>query len=118
MLSVPNNIFVESFFPNKAPYPNPPKEPGQVKKLEWLQQDFFKGQYPVLWIGIDLMPIRFQIPMLMPMPIQIDQHQNDTDPHAGRKQNIFYIFCHCIASVRHVTGNDKDYLRKIPRVVW
>ena len=21
-------------------------------------------------------------------------------------------------SVRHVTGNDKDYLRKIPRVVW
>jgi hypothetical protein len=20
--------------------------------------------------------------------------------------------------VRHVTGNDKDYLRKIPRVVW
>jgi hypothetical protein len=23
----------------------------------------------------------------------------------------------CI-SVRHVTGNDKDYLRKIPRVVW
>jgi hypothetical protein len=27
---------------------------------------------------------------------------------------------HCSArpSVRHVTGNDKDYLRKIPRVVW
>jgi hypothetical protein len=23
-----------------------------------------------------------------------------------------------IQSVRHVTGNDKDYLRKIPRVVW
>jgi hypothetical protein len=23
-----------------------------------------------------------------------------------------------ILSVRHVTGNDKDYLRKIPRVVW
>ncbi len=22
------------------------------------------------------------------------------------------------SSVRHVTGNDKDYLRKIPRVVW
>ncbi len=22
------------------------------------------------------------------------------------------------AAVRHVTGNDKDYLRKIPRVVW
>ncbi len=21
-------------------------------------------------------------------------------------------------TVRHVTGNDKDYLRKIPRVVW
>ncbi len=21
-------------------------------------------------------------------------------------------------AVRHVTGNDKDYLRKIPRVVW
>jgi hypothetical protein len=23
-----------------------------------------------------------------------------------------------ILVVRHVTGNDKDYLRKIPRVVW
>jgi hypothetical protein len=23
-----------------------------------------------------------------------------------------------ITTVRHVTGNDKDYLRKIPRVVW
>ncbi len=23
-----------------------------------------------------------------------------------------------INGVRHVTGNDKDYLRKIPRVVW
>jgi hypothetical protein len=23
-----------------------------------------------------------------------------------------------ITYVRHVTGNDKDYLRKIPRVVW
>jgi hypothetical protein len=23
-----------------------------------------------------------------------------------------------IPLVRHVTGNDKDYLRKIPRVVW
>jgi hypothetical protein len=23
-----------------------------------------------------------------------------------------------IPGVRHVTGNDKDYLRKIPRVVW
>ncbi len=23
-----------------------------------------------------------------------------------------------VADVRHVTGNDKDYLRKIPRVVW
>ncbi len=23
-----------------------------------------------------------------------------------------------ISIVRHVTGNDKDYLRKIPRVVW
>ncbi len=25
---------------------------------------------------------------------------------------------HNMNSVRHVTGNDKDYLRKIPRVVW
>jgi serine/threonine protein phosphatase PrpC len=32
-------------------------------------------------------------------------------PHHTRPLNIF-------ASVRHVTGNDKDYLRKIPRVVW
>jgi hypothetical protein len=31
---------------------------------------------------------------------------------AARKDVIQY----CI--VRHVTGNDKDYLRKIPRVVW
>ncbi len=23
-----------------------------------------------------------------------------------------------VLTVRHVTGNDKDYLRKIPRVVW
>ena len=23
-----------------------------------------------------------------------------------------------VSTVRHVTGNDKDYLRKIPRVVW
>ncbi len=23
-----------------------------------------------------------------------------------------------VVGVRHVTGNDKDYLRKIPRVVW
>ncbi len=23
-----------------------------------------------------------------------------------------------MGGVRHVTGNDKDYLRKIPRVVW
>ncbi len=28
-----------------------------------------------------------------------------------------FEFCD-IAIVRHVTGNDKDYLRKIPRVVW
>ncbi len=31
-----------------------------------------------------------------------------------------YAVCyiHYIDVVRHVTGNDKDYLRKIPRVVW
>ena len=23
-----------------------------------------------------------------------------------------------VSTVRHVTGNDEDYLRKIPRVVW
>ncbi len=32
---------------------------------------------------------------------------------------IFYLIkVFCNESVRHVTGNDKDYLRKIPRVVW
>ncbi len=29
--------------------------------------------------------------------------------------HIAELFIHI---VRHVTGNDKDYLRKIPRVVW
>ncbi len=28
------------------------------------------------------------------------------------------ILVYCCPSVQHVTGNDKDYLRKIPRVVW
>jgi hypothetical protein len=32
---------------------------------------------------------------------------------AGNKPRYSYI-----KVVRHVTGNDKDYLRKIPRVVW
>jgi len=31
--------------------------------------------------------------------------------HKRRHQNK-------IETVRHVTGNDKDYLRLIPRVVW
>ncbi len=49
-------------------------------------------------------------------------------------RTLFQLFCHHrpeswagsragspvseYVSVRHVTGNDKDYLRKIPRVVW
>jgi hypothetical protein len=35
--------------------------------------------------------------------------------------NILHIYSNIIhlgMVVRHVTGNDKDYLRKIPRVVW
>jgi hypothetical protein len=30
---------------------------------------------------------------------------------------FFKVYCVTVP-VRHVTGNDKDYLRKIPRVVW
>ncbi len=41
------------------------------------------------------------------------------------KQRFIYLYqtynmplCSAYTTVRHVTGNDKDYLRKIPRVVW
>ncbi len=34
-------------------------------------------------------------------------------------QNVVFVFeTKVIICVRHVTGNDKDYLRKTPRVVW
>ncbi len=32
--------------------------------------------------------------------------------------HVFVDFNSNNIHVRHVTGNDKDYLRKIPRVVW
>jgi hypothetical protein len=31
---------------------------------------------------------------------------------------LYNIVNGSLVTVRHVTGNDKDYLRKIPRVVW
>ncbi len=34
----------------------------------------------------------------------------------GKDKQNYHIWL--TVSVRHVTGNDKDYLRKIPRVVW
>ncbi len=35
----------------------------------------------------------------------------------SKKSKLFYPII-STRSVRHVTGNDEDYLRKIPRVVW
>jgi hypothetical protein len=39
------------------------------------------------------------------------QNQNPADLY-------FAPSVYTLTIVRHVTGNDKDYLRKIPRVVW
>ncbi len=38
-----------------------------------------------------------------------------SNPFCRRERNLEL---HNFVPVRHVTGNDKDYLRKIPRVVW
>ncbi len=35
-----------------------------------------------------------------------------------RNEFWLVLFREYISPVRHVTGNDKDYLRIIPRVVW
>jgi hypothetical protein len=60
--------------------------------------------------------------------VKITEEENDVDVVITIEHvNLFKIYffteknkdeCVQYRAVRHVTGWDKDYLRKIPRVVW
>ncbi len=51
----------------------------------------------------------------------IDRSQTRMNVEIGTKATQFFVWAYInpnfFAVVRHVTGNDQDYLRKIPRAV-
>ncbi len=59
---------------------------------------------------------KIQIIFFYPRQVQmVKKTSQSTVPLMTKILTVLYVF---IPFVRHVTGNDKDYLRKIPRVVW